>query len=217
MLRLRRRPLLYSTLACEKFSTYILGKKFTIETDHKPLVHLLGVKHLDSLPPRILQFRLRLTRDSTTTSNMYQENTCTQRIHSRNRHSRIQETKHSKSSRKQPSTHANLPASEERLKVLQDAQNSDPVCSLVTKYCRSGWPTKHNASDLVRPYWEVREHLTLHKNLLLYNSRIVVPIATSLQQETLSKLHQGHQGIDRCRQRAKISVWWPGLSAQIND
>ena len=50
------------TWACEKFSVYVLGKRFLIETDHKPLVPLLGLKHLDSLPPRILRFRLRLTR-----------------------------------------------------------------------------------------------------------------------------------------------------------
>ena len=48
---------LASTWACEKFSTYILGKKFLIETDHKPLVPLLGTKHLDSLPPRLLRKR----------------------------------------------------------------------------------------------------------------------------------------------------------------
>lgn len=50
------------TWACEKFSMYILGKQFEVETDHKPLVPLLGSKHLDSLPPRVLRFRLRLAR-----------------------------------------------------------------------------------------------------------------------------------------------------------
>ena len=50
------------TWACEKFSPYILGKGITIETDHKPLVPLLGNKYLDSFPPRVLQFRLRLSR-----------------------------------------------------------------------------------------------------------------------------------------------------------
>ena len=43
----------------KKIATYILGMKFHIETDHKPLVPLLEMKHLDSLPPRILTFRLR--------------------------------------------------------------------------------------------------------------------------------------------------------------
>ena len=50
------------TWACEKFSIYFLGKRFQVETDHKPLVPLLGSKHLDTLPPRVLRFRLRLDR-----------------------------------------------------------------------------------------------------------------------------------------------------------
>ena len=50
------------TWACEKFSSYVLGMHFTIETDHKPLIPLLGSKSLDSLPPRVLRFRLRLSR-----------------------------------------------------------------------------------------------------------------------------------------------------------
>ena len=53
-----------TTWACEKFSNFILGKHIQVETDHKPLVPLLGLKHLDSLPPRILRFRLRLDRFS---------------------------------------------------------------------------------------------------------------------------------------------------------
>jgi len=53
---------LATTWACEKFADYILGKHIEIETDHKPLVPLLGTKHLYSLPPRVLRFCLRLDR-----------------------------------------------------------------------------------------------------------------------------------------------------------
>ena len=53
---------LATTWACEKFSDFILGKHIEIKTDHKPLVPLLGEKHLDSPPPRVLRFRLRLDR-----------------------------------------------------------------------------------------------------------------------------------------------------------
>ena len=52
------------TWACEKFSEYILGLPIEIETDHKPLVPLLSSKQLDSLPPRVLRFRLRMDRFS---------------------------------------------------------------------------------------------------------------------------------------------------------
>ena len=33
------------------FSMYLLGKSFSVETDHKPLVPLLRSKHLDAMPP----------------------------------------------------------------------------------------------------------------------------------------------------------------------
>ena len=48
--------------ACEIISTYILGMKSAIKTDHNPLVPLLRSKHLSNLQPHILPFRLRLAR-----------------------------------------------------------------------------------------------------------------------------------------------------------
>ena len=39
------------TWACEKFTDYILGRKFLIESDHKPLIPLLNTKQLDSMQP----------------------------------------------------------------------------------------------------------------------------------------------------------------------
>ncbi|XP_060064739.1 uncharacterized protein K02A2.6-like [Ylistrum balloti] len=46
-------------------------------------------------------------------------------------------------------------------------------------------------------------------------SRLVIP--SSMRAEVLQKLHEGHQGIVKCRERAKNSVWWPGLSREIED
>ena len=41
------------TWSCEKF---ILGRLVQLETDHKPLVPILGLKSQDSLLPRVLRF-----------------------------------------------------------------------------------------------------------------------------------------------------------------
>ena len=38
------------TWACERYSEYLIGLQFSIETDHKPLVPLFGSKLLDELP-----------------------------------------------------------------------------------------------------------------------------------------------------------------------
>ena len=47
------------------------------------------------------------------------------------------------------------------------------------------------------------------------NNRIVIP--SSLHSDMLDKLHTGHQGITKCRQRAQQSVWWPGLSKRLEE
>ncbi|PIK37700.1 hypothetical protein BSL78_25470 [Apostichopus japonicus] len=51
--------------------------------------------------------------------------------------------------------------------------------------------------------------------LVFCASRIIIP--SSLRLEVLDFIHEGHQGIVKCRERAKQSVWWPGISSQIGD
>ncbi len=48
------------TWGCERFRDFLIGRHFHLETDHKPLVSLLGTQALTELPPRIQRFRLRL-------------------------------------------------------------------------------------------------------------------------------------------------------------
>ena len=52
------------TWASEKFQDFVLGKEFTIETDHELLIPLLNSKNFDNLSPRVLRFRLRLARSN---------------------------------------------------------------------------------------------------------------------------------------------------------
>ena len=60
--------------------------------------------------------------------------------------------------------------------------------------------------------------VSLHFMMVYYyvcGSQIVVP--KSLQQETLSKIHQGYQGIEKCHLRLSTSVWWPGVSREMQS
>ena len=79
--------------------------------------------------------------------------------------------------------------------------------------CKVGWPEK-NLKGPVKKFWMTRNELSLHDDLLLCGNRVVIP--TTFRQEILHKLHEGHQGIVKCRLRAKESVWWPGISDDIN-
>lgn len=53
------KEVLASTWACERFSNYLIGSKFHLETDHKPLISLLGSKNPEELPIR-LHFHMHL-------------------------------------------------------------------------------------------------------------------------------------------------------------
>ena len=48
---------------------------------------------------------------------------------------------------------------------------------------------------------------------IFYHNRLVIP--SSLRSEVLERIHDGHQGMTRCRERANMSVWWPGSSRDI--
>ena len=190
------------TWACEKFSTYILGKKFT---DHKPLVPLLGTKHLDDLPPRVLRFRLRLSRfeydiKHVPGKQLYTANTLSRAPISTSESYNL----HEEADLLMQISIDHLPASTQRIDEIKTVQASDTVCSTLISYCENSWPEKHSLSLQLKPYWKWQGQLSTHNKLLLYGTRIVIPL--SMQPEILHKLHNGHQGIQRCRLRPKTSV-----------
>ena len=91
---------------------------------------------------------------------------------------------------------SSIPASKDYLESYRKAQSEDTVCSKLMKFCRSGWPkSKHLQGDL-KKYWQFHSNFSVCNDLLLFGSRIVVP--TSKQTETLEKIHQGHQGFQKC-------------------
>lgn len=160
---------LATTWACEKFSSYILGMKFTIETDHKPLVPLLERKDLDKLPPRVLRFRLRLARFQYTIVHVPGKHLYTADTLSRapsptvNNDARLQEE--AENLLQVCVTH--LPASNERIDEYQKAQATDPICSHVISYCQHGWPIEKEIAPEIKPYWKARGDLTVHNGTLL--------------------------------------------------
>ena len=205
---------LAATWACERFSHYLVGLPFRFETDHKPLVPLLSTKRLDELPPRIIRFRLRLMRYSFTIHHVPGKDLVTADALSR-------VPVHSASTAELALqadvdgfvalTTDSLPATDQRLR-RSAARGS--VCNQLITYCAQGWPSHDALPDPLKHFWPSRGDLTLtHNNMLLNGSRIVVP--APLRLATLKQLHHGHKGISKCRQRAYHSVWWSGLSAEL--
>ncbi|XP_048583904.1 uncharacterized protein K02A2.6-like [Nematostella vectensis] len=207
---------LAATWACKKFSDYILGTPFTLETDHRPLVPLLSSTDLSKLPPRVLRFRLRMARYSP-------EVTYVQGVHQKtadalSRASTSSPTPQDLKQIEELEEHSEsvlefLPATERRLKDIQEAQDCDAICKQVKTYCLEGWPPIMPSLPLLKPYWEKKQHLTVNRGILMYDHRLV--IRSSMQLEMLETIHEGHLGITKCQGRASSSVWWPLITKQI--
>ena len=50
------------TWALEHWAEFLIGMKFNVETDHKPLIPSFSSKLIGKLPVRIQRFRMRLVR-----------------------------------------------------------------------------------------------------------------------------------------------------------
>ena len=132
------------TWACGKFSDYVLGQKFTIETDHKPLIPLLNSKNLDALPPRIVRFHLRLAKFNYIVYHVLGKHLYTADALS---HAPVSESADDPLQEEVESfveaiVQTSLPATPQRLGEYRKAQEQDAVCSQVLRYCTTEWPQK---------------------------------------------------------------------------
>ncbi len=86
----------------------------------------------------------------------------------------------------------------------------------VRKYVTDGWPRyADNVPQALKSYYSARHHMSVFQDLVLYDDRIIIP--QKMRSDILQRLHSGHQGIVKCRERANCSVWWLGVSKEIQQ
>lgn len=204
------------TWAAERFEGYITGLDVVFETDHKPLVTLLGKSPIDLLPPRIQRFRMRLMRFNFVVEYVPGTSVITADVLSRAPLRGTPACSHSLTvSEVTKYVEGCVPGIIEHncFERVKKAQEKDEVCRSLIDLSRKGWPKFSSVPMVLRPYWQERSALTVCEGVLLKGRRLVIP--QELRNEVLQQLHEGHQGIGKCRARAQESVWWPGLSSQL--
>ena len=207
------------TWASERFADYLIGLEFHIETDHKPLVPLLSTKNLEDLPARVQRFRMRMMRFTYSISHVPGKSLYTADTLSRaplvRPLNREEEKLEVDVQAYVDSIVKYLPATEDRLEDFRSQQQQDEITRQLITYCSEGWPEKSQLPGPLKVYWPERSDLTVQHGLLMKGNRLVVPLPMRI--DVLEKLHDAHQGITKCRERAKASVWWPGLSNQLEE
>ena len=98
-----------------------------METDHKPLVPLLGARRLDELPIRVQRFRMRMLRYHFTISHVPGKN-----LVMADTLSRAPESGHSVCLEQEleafvDATFSSIPATERRMEEIRQQQEKDPV------------------------------------------------------------------------------------------
>ena len=206
------------TWACERLSDYLTGLKFHIETDHKPLVPLFSSKHLEELPPRVQRFRLRMMRFAFTIAHVPGKELVI--ADTLSRAPAADPTPEDEILQDEAQAFAclvlsNLPATDQRLEQIKQHQMSDEVCKAISQFCQSRWPDRRDLLPALKPYFPMANEFTVEDGLLLRGCRIVIP--PPLRKELLHRVHEGHQGITKCRERARASIWWPGISRDLAE
>ncbi len=205
--------------ACEKFDKYLCDlDKFKLETDHKPLVPLVNNRSLDNVPLRCQRLLMRLMRYKTVAEYVPGKTLVIADALSRSPQAYTKEVTdtHCDVACHAAAVMEGIPASPTKMDCLRKATSTDCELQTVITYIRSGWPEyAGNIAVQAKEYSKVRNELSEYDGLVVRGSRIVVP--GSMRTDILQKLHDGHQGLTKCRERANAAVWWPGLATELKN
>ena len=203
--------------ACEKFDRYITGvESFRLITDHKPLVPLINTQDLNRSPLRCQRLLMRLRRYNAIAEHVPGKQLVVPDTLSRSPLNVVESSTAGDVDAYVSSVTSTKAISDRRLDEIRTATENDPILQEVINLTRYGWPDREQSiRPEVRDYFASRYNYSACDDLLFYNDRIVMPEV--MRAETIQSLHSGHLGLNKCRERAKSTVWWPGISKDLEQ
>ena len=202
------RELLAIVFACQRFSTYLLGRSFVAESDHKPL-EMIAMKNLANAPPRLQRMLLQLQRYDVTIK--YRPGSEMQLVDALSRCP----------ARASPEIKLNMRVdyvafSRSWIETIKEQLAEDPILATVYQLTQQGWPhQRRHVPRVARRYFDFRDELATDNGLLLKGPCLVIP--NSLKEEYLHRLHEGHLSVKKTQDNAREHLYWPGIDADISD
>ena len=188
--------------------TYLYERKFILETDHQPLVHIFNPeKRISSttsariqryatfLPGYDYEIVFRKTEQHANADVL-------SRLPLQNSEKEVDNEEPINVFHVEQIE--NLPVSN---KEIQIETRKDKTLALVHDFVLNGWPQAYKNGELA-PYYARRDELTVSQGCLMCGIRVVIP--TKLCSQVLDQIHEGHLGVVKMKSFARSLVWWPG-------
>lgn len=198
----------------KKLSHYLIGRHFTLQTDHRPLVSIFGPKQ--GIP---VMAASRLQRWAVYLSSFDFE---IQYIVGKTNYnadflSRLPTgDKMSTASSTNNKTYLNFIDAREQTtissKEIVKATAQDSTLQRVHDFVKNGWQSDNIEAEL-KPFYSRNSELTIESGAVKWGHRVIVP--KCLQQRILNELHLTHEGMSKMKARARAHFWWPKLDDQI--
>ena len=197
----------------KKFHQYLYGRKFTLFTDHKPLLAILGPKK--AIPPMAAS---QMQRWAVLLSAYQYEIKFKSTLDHANADglSRLPLPTTSDDTATSDATVFNISQLQSlpvTVTQVQSATRTDPILSKVLRYTRAGWPNQ--VSEALKPFRKINSEITVESGCVLWGFRVIIP--KKLQHSLLKYLHLDHPGASRMKSCAKAHFWWPGLDKEVDN
>lgn len=100
--------------------------------------------------------------------------------------------------------------------IIRSETLKDDTLTVLKEYITTKWPHKSTIKSMeVLRYFNLQDELQIINDVVIYRDRTVVP--PSCRQRILCTLHKAHPGIVRMKSLARCFVFWPGMDAAIEQ
>ncbi|XP_063831899.1 uncharacterized protein K02A2.6-like isoform X1 [Ostrinia nubilalis] len=197
----------------QKLHQYLYGRRFTLRTDHKPLVSIFGPKHgIPALAAsRMQRWAVILSAYS------YDIEYINTKLNGADGLSRLPVRSADKNdSSLDPPEQTYLHFAQDALLLdsndIKKQTLRDPSLSRILLFIREGWPTENEIKAL-QPYFNRKTELYEELGCIMWGHRIVIP--EKCRSQVLNELHESHMGICKTKAMARSYVWWPGIDEAV--